>query len=68
MNGQGRDTYISMDNGGFFKSYHPDLHPIRGAIGFGEPRRGEGNNMSNTAANKKVQYYANGGGRDSYIS
>ena len=47
QNGLGRDTYISMDNGGLFKQYHPDMHPIRGTIGFGEPRRGEGNTMSN---------------------
>ena len=45
VNGEGRDTYISMDNGGFFKMHHPDIHPIRGTIGFGEPRRGNGNVM-----------------------
>jgi len=69
INGTGRDTYISMSNGGFFKEYHPDLHPIRGTIGFGEPRRGPGNALNiQGSANKKVQYYPNGGGRDSYIS
>lgn len=40
MNGGGRDTYISLDNGGFFKGYAPDHQPKRGTIGFGEPRPG----------------------------
>lgn len=69
VNGTGRDTYISMDNGGFYNPYHPDLHPIRGTIGFGEPRRGAGNVMQiKGSSQKKVQYFPNGGGRDSYIS
>tara|TARA_B110000503_G_C6938005_1_gene325668 strand:+ start:84 stop:413 length:330 start_codon:yes stop_codon:yes gene_type:complete len=68
INGTGRDTYISMSNGGFFKEYHPDLHPIRGTIGFGEPRRGHSSIKAQGSANKKVQYYPNGGGRDAYIS
>ena len=36
-NGTGRDTYIQLDNGGNFIMHHPDKHPIRGTMGFGEP-------------------------------
>ena len=58
-----------MNNGGFFKEYHPDLHPIRGTMGFGEPRRGVGSAITvSQNGNKKVAYFPNGGGRDSYIS
>jgi hypothetical protein len=55
QNGTGRDTYISMSNGGFFREYRPDFHPIRGTIGFGEPRRGANNCIAISGApNKKV--------------
>ena len=25
VDGNGRDSYISMDNGGYFKAYNPDI-------------------------------------------
>lgn len=37
VNGTGRDTYISLDNGGNFMRSQPDKHPIRGTMGFGDP-------------------------------
>jgi hypothetical protein len=40
MTGGGRDTYISLDQGGMFHPYAPDHQPSRGTIGFGEPRPG----------------------------
>ena len=70
VNGTGRDTYISLNNGGLFHPYAPDHQPKRGTIGFGEKRIGvpmhkTGPDQSNGEC---VGYFANGSGRDGYIA
>jgi len=71
VNGGGRDTYISFDNGNNFKAYHPDLHPIRGTIGYGDRKFGEPLHKIGPDAKYKgkcVGYFANGTGRDTYVA
>ena len=33
QNGLGRDTYISLNNGGNYVMHHPDLQPLKGTFG-----------------------------------
>ena len=66
--GNGRDTYIGHDNGGFNKMYQPDLHPIRGAFGFGDPRFGNNVHTLSSIQAKRPNYNFNGTGRDTYIA
>lgn len=69
VDGTGRDTYISMDNGNNFKMYEADKQALRGTIGFGEPRRGESFHKTHAPIEgKRVGYHPNGTGRDNYIS
>lgn len=70
VNGTGRDTYISLDNGGFFAPYAPDHQPKRGTIGFGEPRPGQPLHKigPDGSGGKCVGYFPNGSGRDGYIA
>ena len=64
--GQGRDSYISMDNGGLFFGYEAELQPQWGA--FREKKKVDQAEKSLCAIpTKHQQYYSNGTGRDSYI-
>jgi len=69
VNGTGRDTYISLDNGGLFHPYHPDFQPLRGTIGFGDKMPGNPIHKPgpNDSYQRRVGYFANGSGRDGYI-
>ena len=69
INGTGRDTYISHDNGGNFLGYHADLQPLRGTVDFGQrkaPKHFSRPGQNNEG--KKVGYFPNGTGRDTYIA
>ena len=63
-NGTGRDSYIHMDNGGFFAKYEPAKAPDLGT--FGSPSKKFSYPMSRVPA-KHVFYTSNGTGRDGYI-
>jgi hypothetical protein len=68
INGTGRDTYISMDNGGNFLHYAADKQPLRGTIGFGDRRFNSKPKINPSYETKKISYYCNGTGRDNYIA
>ena len=69
IDGTGRDTYIANDNGNNFKRYEADKQPLRGTIGFGEPRKGEPFHKPHAPVEgKRVGYFHNGTGRDAYIA
>ena len=62
QNGEGRDTYISSNNGGLNVPREPNLIEI-GTFHSKQPRR----DIAPTIAPKTVYYTSDGNGRDSYI-
>ena len=63
VNGTGRDTYISIDNGGLYKPYEP--YPSAELGTFSQKKRNR--DSLATIESKHVGYFSNGTGRDSYI-
>mmetsp|Transcript_16093 Transcript_16093/g.27180 ORF Transcript_16093/g.27180 Transcript_16093/m.27180 type:complete len:134 (-) Transcript_16093:640-1041(-) len=64
--GQGRDTYIGLDQGGLMFNYQPDMQAKRGT--FCEKRKFDLTDRSLChIPSKHVSYVSNGSGRDSYI-
>ena len=65
MNGTGRDTYISVDNGGFSAPFAPSFTPETGS--FGSRRLAFRDSTMAHLDAKHTNYSSNGTGRDSYI-
>ncbi len=66
VDGNGRDGYINVDNGGFSCPYSPDLAPQWGT--FSEKKKHALIDKSLCQIpSTHVSYNANGSGRDSYI-
>jgi len=65
VDGRGRDTYISLDNGGLFAKYSPDMQLTSGAF---NTRQKSNERSLCRIPSKHVGYYSNGQGRDSYIA
>lgn len=63
VNGEGRDTYIERNNGGLFKGYEPSPAMSVGSLREIIPPESKLCHM----LQKRVQYFSNGTGRDSYI-
>lgn len=61
--GSGRDTFVSNNNGGFYKAYTPA--PADKVTTFMQKRRY--NPPAPVIKSRGVQYHSNGTGRDSYI-
>ncbi len=64
VNGTGRDTYISLDNGGLYKTFEPFPSAEVGTFRF---KRMHENSLA-TIEPKAVGYFPNGTGRDTYIA
>lgn len=61
--GEGRDTYIKKDNGGFFKRERPGSAM---SVGTFNSHRQKPEHLAHIGA-KAINYGSNGTGRDSYI-
>ena len=61
--GTGRDTFVKMDNGGFFNAYKPA--PAYPVTSFTQKRRYDP--PAPVIHSRGVQYHSDGTGRDSYI-
>ena len=68
INGQGRDTYISLDNGGNYAMHHADMQVQPGAIYRGGSIGKSAIHYQRALPAKNVVYNHDGTGRDSYIS
>ena len=66
FNGTGRDSYIGVDNGGFFARTDPSKAPDLGTFGATGPKFFQSYNSRIPA--KYVGYKTNGTGRDTYIA
>jgi hypothetical protein len=67
VDGKGRDNYISFDNGGLQAAFSAELQATHGA--FMEKKKAELHEKSLChIGSKHISYFANGTGRDSYIS
>ncbi|CDW85150.1 UNKNOWN [Stylonychia lemnae] len=65
INGTGRDSYIAVNNGGFYASYEPAKAADLGS--FLSNKAKYAHNYNKQAPQKYVFYTTNGSGRDSYI-
>jgi len=63
-NGTGRDTYINVSSGGFYKPYKPVPAPPVGSF---NTRRVANPAPSPVLHPMAVHYYSDGSGRDSYV-
>ena len=61
--GTGRDTFVKMNNGGFYKSYTPA--PADPVTRFTQKRKYDP--PAPALHSRPVQYHSDGSGRDSYI-
>ena len=63
VDGQGRDSYINIDNGGLQARYQPAMNVVGGNI---SNKKFEERSLCNIPS-KHVGYFSNGTGRDGYI-
>ena len=66
--GTGRDTYISMDNGGFNTMYQPYKPAEIGTFGGGKGSSKFFHRTSSKPTYKVVMYPQDGTGRDTYVA
>ena len=67
VDGAGRDTFISFDNGGYYASYSPEIYVRDGPIHAKRTIEDYEKSLCKIPS-KHVAYFSNGTGRDGYIA